>query len=77
MGDLDQEPYPDVVVRSRLRRGSLRCYLSPATMRGEEWLTREAKRSEAGSFEVDRKDVPWWVERMRADGLVVVVGDGA
>lgn len=77
MESLDQEPYPDVVVRSRLRRGSVRCYLSPARMAGEEWLLREAERSEAGSFEVRREDVPAWVERMRAAGLVVLVGDGA
>jgi len=55
----------------------MRCYLSPAKLRGEDWLAREAERSESGSFEVKHADVPAWVERMRAAGLVVLVGDGA
>lgn len=78
MDAVDQEPYPDVVVRRRLRRGSVRTYLSPATVRGEEWLAAECpERSGNGSCEVLAADVPSWVKLMRAGGLVVLVGDGA
>ncbi len=78
--DLDVEPYPDLAVRTRFRRGKVCYFLSPTNHKGEEWvrsLVPQADDGEHVAVEVQKDEILGWAERARAAGLVVLVGDGA